>query len=275
MNLKLIHVHGFGEVESETDFTERYKKHLPVLLTNVAIEELKWNTLSPDLTVLVHNFRESEARTHNVASVLAQKIMSCQNPVFLSGFSLGAAVVVRALNLMRNLDQVAGVVLFGAAIDQNSRLPKLPSRGLYLNFYSRKNDNTLRHVFYNAMGSVAAGTEGFKNASQFINCQTSCRHFNAIKIGDFTYARLVPVVCGLIGWHFGVMENGSAKSTKNSILIGKTSDWDDIYEYKKCIIQRHSITGMVRAIEGGGIHREVCASKYVSPVLKYLKDMPS
>jgi len=275
INLKLIHVHGFGELESETEFTLRYKKHLPVLLQNVEIEEFKWKTLPCESTVLTNNFKESESRTHSAASILADKIMKCQKPVFLSGFSLGAAVVVRTLSLVRDVKKVPGVVLFGAAIDKDYSLPKLSSDGLYLNYYSKDWDNTLRHAFYNAMGVAAAGTEGFSKPDQFINCRTSCFHSNFLPFGNCTYARLDQVVCGLIGWHFGVLEKGNAKSTKNSILVGRTKDWDDIYEFKKRIIQRHSVTGRVRAIEGGGLHREICASKSVSQVLRFIENLPS
>ena len=96
MDLELIHVHGFGETDpgKETEFTKRYKQHLPVLLKDSEIKEFKWNTLPCDPTVLVNNFIKSEERTHDAASLLAQKIKNSHHPIWLSGFSLGGAMPI-------------------------------------------------------------------------------------------------------------------------------------------------------------------------------------
>ncbi|HTL88765.1 MAG TPA: hypothetical protein VL134_05140, partial [Leptolyngbya sp.] len=65
--MKLIHVHGFAELESESLITQQYRKFSQQLHWDLNIQEFKWNTLEGNLTKLVANFQESDRRVKQVA----------------------------------------------------------------------------------------------------------------------------------------------------------------------------------------------------------------
>ena len=72
--MKLIHVHGFTEIEPESLITKQYRKFAKELHCDLKIQEFKWNTLEGNLTKLVANFHESDRRIKEVAVRLVEAI---------------------------------------------------------------------------------------------------------------------------------------------------------------------------------------------------------
>ena len=54
--MKLIHVHGFTELEPESLITRQYRKFAKKLHWDLEIQEFKWNTLEGNPTQIVANY---------------------------------------------------------------------------------------------------------------------------------------------------------------------------------------------------------------------------
>jgi hypothetical protein len=51
--MKLIHIHGFTEIEPESLITRQYRKFAQKLNWDLDIQEFKWNTLEGNPTKLI------------------------------------------------------------------------------------------------------------------------------------------------------------------------------------------------------------------------------
>jgi hypothetical protein len=156
--MKLIHVHGFTELEPDSLITKQYRKFAKELHLALKIEEFKWNTLEGNPTKLVANFHESENRTKEAAVRLVEAITVEKEEIILSGHSLGAAILIEALQLNPNIPNLHSVILLGAAYPQRKILPSLQHitpRHYALNYYSPDWDLTLNQVYFHAKDAIA------------------------------------------------------------------------------------------------------------------------
>jgi hypothetical protein len=270
--MKLIHVHGFSELEPESLITRQYRKFTQKLDWDLDIQELKWNTLEGNPTKLVANFQESDRRVKEVAVQLVEAIATEKEELVLSGHSLGGAILLEALELNPNLANLHSVILLGAAYPQKNTLRQIQSiapRHYALNYHSPKWDLVLNQAYFNAKGCVAAGTRGLLNPGIFENVKVNCTHSK--KTG---YARLVPGIVGLLAHSQGIQSSEKVKKLWRPIAIGNTSDWEDLHRLDGHILQRNCITGRFRVIEEGGIYQERFRSKAVMPLLDAIAALP-
>lgn len=269
--MKLIHVHGFAELEPESLITNQYRKFAKKFPWDLEIQEFKWNTLEGNPTKLVANFQESDRRVKQVAAQLVEAI-AAEREVVLSGHSLGGAILLEALELHPNFSNIHSVILLGAAYPQKNLLPQLQNiapRYYALNYHSPTLDLALSQFYFNAKGHSAVGTYGLLNPGVFENMKVNCTHQ-----GKTGYARLVPGILGLLAHAEGIQSSEKAKKPWQPIAIGNTGDWDNLYHFDGHIVQRHCITGYFRVIEAGGVHQERFYSKCVIPLLKAIAELP-
>jgi len=271
--MRLIHIHGFSEIAPESKITEEYRRCLLPHFPQIRVEEFKWNTLDNDLTRMSFQFTESERRTSDAAERLAEIVDNSNEPLILSGYSLGGAVVLRSLLLRGGYRGVVAVILLGAAIPSVTRPPDLQAGDecLRLNYYSDYWDDVLKHAYFNAIGVPAAGGVGLGEPMGFQNLRTGCSHTNDKPFIDTSYCRLLGAICILIAWSKGIHGPGRAFPPWQPIAVGNKPDWDDIYRYHGYIIQQHFFSRKFRAIEEGGVHREDCWSDDLWPVLDTIK----
>ncbi len=270
--MKLIHVHGFTELEPESLITKHYRKSANKLRWDLEIQEFKWQTLESSLTKLVAHFQESERRIKEVAIQLVETVLEEKEDIVLSGHSLGGAIVIEALELHPNIPNLHSVVLLGAAYPQKNQLsmPHIVKPQRYaLNYHSPKWDFVLNQAYFNAKGCLALGTHGFLNPGIFENVKVNCTH-----AGLTGYARLVPGIVGLLAHTQSVSSGKKAKKPWQPIAIGNTEDWDNIYFLAGHIVQRNCLTGYFRVIEEGGLHRERFYAKCVIPLLDAIAGLP-
>ncbi len=270
--MKLIHIHGFTELKPESLITEQYRKFAKKLHWELQIEEFKWNTLEGNPTKLIANFHESENRTKEAAIRLLETLECGKEEVTLSGHSLGAAILIKALELNPNISNLHSVILLGAAYPQRQRQPAIQHvkpRHYALNYHSPQWDLTLNQVYFNAKGTTAVGTNGLLNPGIFENLSVNCTHS-----GYTGYARLASGIIGLLAYSASIPSSEKAKKPWQPIAIGNTGDWDDIHYVDKHIMQRNCITGYFRAIEAGGLHRERFYSKSIIPLLEAVSELP-
>jgi len=267
--MHLIHVHGFSEPRAVSIYTEAYLASLKPLFDGVDIEEFKWGTeTSP--TKLAQGYAEDMRRTTEVAGLLAAKVEKIAGPVILSGFSLGGAIVLKCLKKIKSLEHLSGVVILGAAIDAEFAPPSFRQNKtcLRLNYFSSVYDLTLRVGHYSATGKNAAGTKGLIHPNGFQNLETRCSHTSQNPLAESSYVRLIPAISTLLAWQHGIRRPGEAhKPWQGPLAIGKGNDWDDIYRLNGHIIQQHWWSRKYRAIEDGSVHREICWSDELWPVL--------
>jgi len=270
--MKLIHVHGFSELEPESLITHRYRKSATELHWDLEIQEFKWNTLEGNLTKLVANFHESERRVKEVAARLMEAIAAEKEDVILSGHSLGGAVLIEALALNPNFSNLHSVILLGAAYSQENvpfQVQNIAPQHYALNYHSPGWDLVLNQVYFNAKGCVAVGSDGFLNPGVFENVKVSCTH-----TGDTGYARLVPGIIGLLAHSEGIQSSDKAKKPWLPISIGNMGDWEDLHHIDGHIVQQNCITGYFRVIEAGGVYQERFYSKSVIPLLDAIAKLP-
>ncbi len=269
--MKLIHVHGFTELEPESLITNEYRKFANKLHWDLEIKEFKWNTLEGNLTKLTANFHESERRIKEVAVRLVKMIAADKEEVILSGHSLGGAVLLEALQLHPNLSNLHSVILLGAAYPQKnitSQIQSITPQYYALNYHSPKWDLVLNQVYFNAKGCTAIGTNGLLNPGVFENLKVNCTHS-----GYTGYARIVPGIIGLLAYTQGIQSSEKAKKPW-PLAIGNTEDWDNLHYLDGHIVQRNCITGYFRVIEAGGVHRERFYCKSVMPLLDAIAELP-
>nr|WP_290223539.1 hypothetical protein [Trichocoleus desertorum] len=270
--MKLIHVHGFAELEPEPLIAQQYRKFAKQLHWNLEIQEFKWNTLEGNPTKLVANFHESGHRVKEVAARLVEAIAAEKEEVILSGHSLGGAILLEALELYPNFSNLHSVILLGAAYPQKNTLSQLQNiapRYYALNYHSPRWDLVLNQVYFNAKGCTAVGTNGLLNPGVFDNLTVNCTH------GGYTgYARLAPGIVGLLAHAQGIKSREKANKPWQPIAIGNTEDWDDLHHPDGHIVQRNCITGYFRVIEAGGVHRERFYSASVIPLLDAIAELP-
>ncbi len=270
--MKLIHVHGFADLEPESLITTQYRKFAHELRWNLLIQEFKWNTLEGNVTKLVANFCESERRVKEAAIQLVEMLSGEKEEVILSGHSLGGAILLEALELYPHLPNLHSVILLGAAYPQKNTLSQIQTikpRYYALNYHSPTWDLVLNQVYFNAKGCIAIGSNGLLNPGIFENVQVNCTHN-----GQTGYARLVSGIVGLLAHPHGIQSSEKANKPWQPIAIGKTGDWDDLYYLDGHILQRHCLTGHFRAIEAGGVHRERFHAKSVIPLLDAIAALP-
>ena len=269
--MKLIHVHGFTELEPESLITKQYRKFARELHWNLQVQEFKWNTLEGNLTKLVANFHESDRRIKEVAVRLVETIAAEKEEVIISGHSLGGAILLEALELYPDFYNLHSVILLGAAYPQKNILSQILSitpRYYALNYHSPRWDLVLNQVYFIAKGCTAVGTNGLLNPGIFENLKVDCTHDGAAG-----YARLVPGIIGLLAHTQGIQSSEQAKKPWQPIAIGNTGDWDDLHHLDGHIVQRNCITGDFRIIEEGGVHQERFYSKSVIPLLDAIKEL--
>ncbi|MGP1384581.1 MAG: hypothetical protein ACTS2F_13545 [Thainema sp.] len=270
--MKLIHVHGFADLEPESYITKQYRKFAEELRWDLDIQEFKWNTLEGNLSKLVANFSESDRRIKDVAVRLVENIAAEKEEIVLSGHSLGGAILLEALELQPKLPNLHSVILLGAAYPQRNLLTQIQNvtpRYYALNYHSPTWDVVLNQAYFNAKGCTAVGTNGLLNPGVFENMKVSCSHD-----GKRGYARLVPGIIGLLAYTQGIHSHEKAKKPWQPIAIGNSSDWDNLYFLDGHIVQRHFLTGYFRVIEAGGVHQERFYSKSVIPLLDAIADLP-
>ncbi len=270
--MKLIHIHGFADLESESLIVRQYRKFVKELHWDLDIQEFKWNTLEGNFSKLVANFCESERRVKDAAVRLVDTISAEEEEVILSGYSLGGAILLEALELQPKLPNLHSVILFGAAYPQQNLLSQIQNvtpQHYALNYHSPIWDIVLNQVYFNAKGCTAVGTNGFLNPGVFENLRVHCSH-----TGQTGYARLVSGVVELLAYTQGIQSPEKAKKPWQPIAIGNTGDWDNLHFFDGHIVQRHCLTGFFRAIEAGGVHRERFYSKSVIPLLKAISELP-
>lgn len=270
--MKLIHVHGFSELETESLITTQYRKYAEELHWDLEIQEFKWNTLEGNLTKLVANFHESERRVKEVAAQLVAVIAAEKEEVILSGHSLGGAILLEALELHPNFSNLHSVILLGAAYPQKnilSQVPNIAPRYYASNYHSPRWDLVLNQVYFNAKGCTAVGTNGLLHPGIFENVKVNCTH-----TGYTGYARLIPGIIGLLAHPQGIQSAEKAKKPWQPIAIGNAGDWDNLHHLNGHIVQRHCMTGYFRVIEAGGVHRERFYSKSVIPLLDAIAELP-
>lgn len=270
--MKLIHVHGFSELEPESLITRQYRKFAQKLHWGLAIQEFKWNTLEGNLTKLVANFHESDQRIKAVAAQLVEIIAAETEEVILSGHSLGGAILLEALELHPHLSNLHSVILLGAAYPQKNRLAQIQNitpRYYALNYHSPRWDLVLSQIYFNAKGCTAVGNYGLVNPGIFENMKVNCGH-----AGYTGYGRLVPGIVGLLAHAEGIQSSEKAKKPWLPIAIGNTGDWDDIHYIDGHILQRHCTMDFFRVIEAGGVHRERFSSKCVISLLDAVANLP-
>ena len=270
--MKLIHIHGFTELEPASLITKQYRKFAKKLHWDLEIQEFKWNTLEGNPTKLVANFCESERRVKEVATRLVEEIASEKEEIVLSGHSLGGAILLEALELHPGFFNLHSVILLGAAYPQRNKLSQIQNitpRYYALNYHSPRWDLVLNQVYFNAMGCIAVGTNGLLNPGVFENVKVNCTHD-----GHTGYARLIPGILGLLAYSQGLQSPEKAKKPWQPIAVGNTEDWDNLYHFDGHIVQRNCITGYFRVIEAGGIHRERFYSKSVIPLLDAIAKLP-
>ncbi|MEP0872336.1 lysophospholipase [Trichocoleus desertorum AS-A10] len=270
--MKLIHVHGFTELQPESLITNQYRKFAKKLHWNLEIQEFKWKTLEGNPTKIVANFHESECRIEEVAPRLAEVIAAEKDEVILSGHSLGGAILLEALERHPNFSNLHSVILLGAAYPQKntlSQIQKITPQCYALNYHSPKWDLVLNQVYFNAKGCVAIGTNGLLNPGIFENVKVNCTHD-----GYTGYARLIPGIIELLAHPQKIQSPEKANKPWQPIAIGNTEDWDDLHYLDGHIVQRNCITGYFRVIEEGGVHRERFYSKSVIPLLEAIAKLP-
>ena len=270
--MKLIHVHGFAELEPESLITNQYRKFAKKLHWDLQIQEFKWNTLEGNLTKLVANFHESDHRVKKVATQLTKAIAAEKEEVILSGHSLGGAVLLEALELYPKFPNLHSVILLGTAYPQRNLLSQaqnIAPRYYALNYHSPTWDLVLNQAYFNAKGHTAVGNYGLLNPGVFENVRVNCTHQ-----GRTGYARLIPGIIGLLAHAEGIQSPEKANKPWQPIAIGDTGDWDNLHHLDGHIVQRHSITGYFRVIEAGGVHRERFYSKCVIPLLDAIEGLP-
>ena len=269
--MKLIHIHGFSELDPESLITYQYRKFAKELHWNLEIEEFKWNTLEGNLTKIVANFQESERRVKEVAARLIEKILAEKEQVILSGHSLGGAILLEALELYPHFSNLHSIILLGAAYPQKNcllQVQKITPQYYALNYHSPHWDLVLNQFYFNAKGCLAVGTKGLLNPGVFQNIKVNCSHG-----GHTGYARLVHGIVGLLAHTQGIQSSKKAEEPL-IITIGNTEDWDDIHYLDGHIIQRNCITGYFRVIEECGLYRTRFYSKSVIPLLDAIADLP-
>jgi hypothetical protein len=270
--MKLIHVHGFAELQPESLITNQYRKFAQKLHWNLEIQEFKWNTLEGNPTKLVANFHESDRRVKEVAVRLLEVIVAAKEEVILSGHSLGGAILLEVLNLYPNFSNLHSVIVLGAAYPQKNILTQIQNinpRHYALNYHSPTWDLVLNQVYFNAKGDVAVGSNGLLNPGVFENVKVNCTH-----AGHTGYARLIPGIIGLLAHSQGIQCSEKANKPWQPIAIGNTEDWDNLHQLDGHIVQRHCLTGYFRVIEAGGVHRERFYSKSVIPLLDAIAELP-
>jgi pimeloyl-ACP methyl ester carboxylesterase len=251
--MKLIHVHGFAELAPESLITAEYRKHAKRLKRNLKIQEFKWNTLDSNPTRLPANFIESEKRTKEAALRLAEVISAESEPLVLSGYSLGGAILLETLALYPECPNLHSAVLLGTAYPRSQelkQLTKIKPRHYALNYYSPQWDSVLQTPYYSVMGDVAIGRCGFLNPGVFQNLKVGCHHD-----GYAGYSRLAPGIIGLLAHSAGVKSKVKAEKSWLFESIGNNDDWDSLIYRDGHIIQRHFLTGHFRIIEAGGIYQ--------------------
>lgn len=269
--MKLIHVHGFTELEPESFITKQYRKFARELHWDLQVQEFKWNTLEGNLTKLVANFHESDRRVKEVALRLVEAIAAEREDVILSGHSLGGAILLEALEFYPNFSNLHSVILLGAAYPRKnilSQIHNITPRYYALNYYSPRWDLVLNQVYFNAKGCTAVGTNGLLNPGVFENVKVNCTHD-----GSTGYARLVPGIIELLAHTEGIKSAEKAKKPWQPIAIGNTEDWDDLHHLDGHIVQRNCITGYFRLIDEGGVHQERFYSKSVIPLLNAIAEL--
>ncbi|MDX2243619.1 MAG: hypothetical protein NW224_23310 [Leptolyngbyaceae cyanobacterium bins.302] len=270
--MKLIHVHGFTELDPESLITRQYRKFAKKLHWDLEVQEFKWNTLEGNPTKLVANFQESEYRVKEAAVRLAETIAAERGEVMLSGHSLGGAILLNALELHPNFPNLHSVILLGAAYPYKNKLSKFQTIAVQhyaLNYHSPRWDFVLNQVYFNVKGCAAIGTKGLLNPGVFENLKVNCSHS-----GRTGYARLASGIIGLLAYAQGIQSSEEAKEPWQPIAIGKTGDWDDLHCLDGHIVQRNCLTGYFRVIEEGGVHRERFYSKCVIPLLSAIAELP-
>ncbi|MBE9008644.1 hypothetical protein IQ250_00240 [Pseudanabaenaceae cyanobacterium LEGE 13415] len=270
--MKLIHVHGFAELEPETLITQQYRKSAKKLGWGLTVQEFKWNTLEGNPTKLVANFHESDQRIKEVADRLVEAIASEKEEIILSGHSLGGAILLEALEAYPIIPNLHSVILSGAAYPRKNSLSRIQSitpRYYALNYHSPAWDFALNQAYYNAKGCTAVGTYGLLNPGVFENVKVSCTHS-----GHTGYARLIPGIVGILAHSQGIKSLEKANKPWQPVAIGNTSDWDNLHQFDEHILQRHCMTGYFRVIEAGGLHRERFYSKCVIPLINEVAALP-
>jgi hypothetical protein len=274
-SVRIIYVHGFGGLKQDQfgrPFAAFFSNYQEQFQRSFEVRQLVWRSEWGSLTQMPAAFQRARGQADAAAAELSALIQDLENqgaPYHLVGFSLGAEVIRRALDLHTSaLPGLRSVYFLGAAFDHDELVNEaaIPVQARCHNYYSRKCDYVLKFSYRAASHGVpAAGERGLLHSTRFLNLPTRCSH----KL-IHNYSMLARPVGFMISWDEGAVIEGTAVVRPRRSLGGQRS-WNHIARHKGYVVQQQvRIGGPYRAIRESPSHRIGVWGTNLHAVLKLL-----
>lgn len=265
----VIYVHGFGGRNNATPFYIALNKFFKSRNLRFDLSTFAWDSLPATPEKLVANFLHSQQTAEEAGRALHVLLTELEGKAIeyhVIGKSLGASVVRHALAHQRSvLPHLRSIFLLGAAFNYDE---VIATAGITLdarchNYYSPKNDITLRTSYYNVTGIEAAGTRGLSQAPRFTNLATQCSH-NML----YDYTILAEALGFLIAWDDHQYVPGSTPLNIPMSTMGGDNYWNNICHHHRLVIQQNINTRHYRAIETSGQYRRMAWGDNLHAILR-------
>lgn len=267
----VIYIHGFGGRDNAPSFYVALNKFCKSHNLRFNLSTFAWDSLPTTPKILIANFLNSQKATKEAGRELQVLLTELEGKAIdyhLIGFSLGALVIRHTLAHQSSvLSHLRSIFLLGAAFNYNEVITTagIPSDARCHNYYSPKNDMTLRKSYYNVTGIQAAGTRGLSQAPRFTNLATQCSHTMA-----YNYTILAEALGFLIAWDDQQYVPGSTGFNIAMSTMGGDNYWNNICYHQNLLIQQNINTRHYRAIETSGQKRRMAWGDNLHAILRSL-----
>jgi pimeloyl-ACP methyl ester carboxylesterase len=268
---QIIYVHGFGGSDHAPPFYLALNKFFKSQNLCFDLRTFAWDSLPTTPQTLIANFLNSQKAAEEAGRALHVFLTELESKAIdyhVIGFSLGASVIRHALTHQRSvLTHLRSIFLLGAAFNHNEAIVTagIPAHARCHNYYSPKNDLTLRTSYYNVTGIKAAGTSGLSQATRFTNLATQCSHSML-----YDYTILAEALGFLIAWDDQQYVPGSTRFNMQMSTMGGDNYWNNICYHHELLIQQNINTQHYRAIESSGKHRRIAWGDNLHAILRSL-----
>jgi len=267
----IIHIHGFGGKDNKPPFAADLAKFFKNnhMENKLVVTTHAWDSMEFSISKMVHNWQTAKNNAQKEVSMLAEKISDLekrQEPYYLTGFSLGTAVIAHTLNHYKgSLNFLKGIYFMGAALERDFVITQnLPCK--IINYYSDGWDFVLKNCFTNSEDKITGGENGFTDLQKFTNLSVNCSHTML-----HNYDILADPIGYLISYNENLIIPGTcAFNIKTFTIAGKVL-WNNIHETDELIFQHNKLTGHYRAIEKDSMHCRVAYGFNLHAVFKEVR----
>jgi hypothetical protein len=291
-DLAFVYLHGIGGAKEDPEFCDNMNDFLEKVNYDCEVVNYQWDSVDIDFMQAGASWLKSERRADAEAKKLKERIIyrfeKERTPYVLIGYSIGARVVLRALEASNgDLEMLRGVYFLGAAMAKDVTIDKncLPEGMKIVNYHSPKRDRVHQIAFNFMKEKAAGGRVGFDDEAVFDNYRVSCSHFHKSMPISIDYSQLAHAIGYLVFLEERIFVPGEADFNLD-LPVGEGEWWwntilrtDYVHDGERCTLEieqlnmnRNYFRAVVVHPEGG--RRRIARGSNIHAILDETDALP-